>query len=91
MTETDLAGAVTDDDQSGETKAAATLHDLGDTIDVHQLVDQVAVLFLAATTVTTTAAALAASTTFAATVTTAAAATGFGRLLFVVLCHIRVP
>jgi len=87
MAETDAAGAVTYHNQGGEAEAAATLHDLGDTIDVHQLVDQVAVFLLAIATATaiTTAPALAASTTIATAAATFA-------LLFALLfgCHIAV-
>jgi hypothetical protein len=95
MAETDLAVAVADNHQSGKTEATATLHDLGDTIDVHQLVDQVAVFFLAVATATavTTATAFTA-TAVAATIATAATAGGFSRrrvsgLLFV--CHDQYP
>ena len=50
MAEADAAIAVANHHQSGEAETAATLHDLGDTVDVHQLVDQVAVFFFAVTT-----------------------------------------
>ncbi len=90
MAVTDPAGAVAHDHQGGKAEAAATLHDLGDTVDVHQLVDQVAVFFLAlaAATALTTATALAASTAFA----TVSAAAGLA-LLFALLfgCHVYVP
>jgi len=58
MAEADFAIAVTDHHQGGTTEAAATLHDLGDTIDVHQLVDQVGVLFAVAIASATAAAVL---------------------------------
>src|SRR6185503_13665951 len=92
MTEADAAGAVTHHHQGGEAEAAATLHNLGDAIDVDQLVHQVAVFFLA---VAATATAFAPATAFAALATTATATAtgfaGFGRLLFVFVCHIRIP
>ena len=86
MAKTDAAITVAHHHKGGETEAAATLHDLGDTIDVHQLVDQVVVFFLAvaaATAVTT-------ATAFASTTITAAAAFA---LLFALLfgCHMCVP
>ena len=40
VAETDLALAVTDHRQRGETELAAALHDLGDAIDRDQLLDQ---------------------------------------------------
>src|SRR6185295_11489325 len=88
MAKADAAIAVAHHHQSSETEAAATLHDLGDTIDVHQLVDQIVVFFLAVAPATafTTAPALATSTALA----TAAAAFA---LLFALLfgCHMCVP
>src|SRR5262249_34867470 len=66
----DPAIAVAHHHQSGETETAAALHHLGDTVDVHQLVDQVVVFFLA---VAATATALATATAFA----TSAALTTF--------------
>src|SRR6185312_10649115 len=70
MAVADPAGAIAHHHQSGKAEAAATLHDLGDTVDVHQLVDQVAVLFLAvpAATAFTTATAFATSTITAAAI-----------------------
>ena len=47
MTETDAAILIADHHQRGETEAAAALHDLGDAIDVHQLVDEFVVAFFA--------------------------------------------
>jgi hypothetical protein len=59
MTETHAAGAVADNHQRGEREPAATLHDLGDTVDVHQLVDQIAVaIFLFAAAAATATAVL---------------------------------
>ena len=56
MAEADAAVAVAHHHQRGESETAATLHDLGDTVDVHQLVDQVAVaIFLVAATAATAA------------------------------------
>jgi hypothetical protein len=88
MTETDLAIAVTDHNQGGETEAATTLHNLGDTIDVHQLVDQVAVFFLAAPTAVATATAFTAATVTAAITTTATAAGSFGSRRGLFVCHV---
>ena len=50
MAETDAALLIAHDDQRGETEAPAALHHLGDTVDVHQLVDEfvVAVFAIAA-------------------------------------------
>jgi methylmalonyl-CoA mutase cobalamin-binding subunit len=47
--------AVTDNHERGKTEAATALHDLGDTVDVHQLVDQVGILLVAITTATAAA------------------------------------
>ena len=47
MAETDAALLVADHHQRGETEAAAALHHLGDTIDVHQLVDEFVVALFA--------------------------------------------
>jgi hypothetical protein len=86
MAITDPAGAVAHHHQSGKAETAATFHDLGHTVDVNQLVDQVAVLFLAVATATafTTATAIAASTITAPAVFALLFALLFG-------CHIAVP
>src|SRR5215472_8917915 len=56
----DTAIAVAHHDQGGKAEAPAAFHDLGDTVDVHQLVDQIAVaIFLVPATATTTFTALA--------------------------------
>ena len=47
VAETDPAVLVADHDQRGEAEAATALHDLGDTIDVHQLVDEFVVALFA--------------------------------------------
>ena len=47
MAETDAAILIAHHHQRGETEAAAALHDLGDTIDVHQLVDEFVVALFA--------------------------------------------
>jgi hypothetical protein len=86
MAVTDPAIAVTHHHQSGKAEAAAALHNLGDPVDVYQLVDQVAVaLFLVAATATATA--FTAITSAALATFTAAA--GFA-LLFALLfgCHL---
>ncbi|BCG80644.1 hypothetical protein MesoLj113b_41860 [Mesorhizobium sp. 113-3-3] len=49
MTEADAALLVADDDECGETEAAATLDDLGDAIDVDQLVHHAVVALFALT------------------------------------------
>ena len=56
MAETDAAITVAHHHQGGEAEAAPALHDLGDTVDVHQLVDQVAVAIVLVTAASTTAA-----------------------------------
>jgi hypothetical protein len=61
MTEADAALLVADDDESGETEAAATLHNFRDAIDVNQLVDEFVV-----TIVITTIVAIPATPAFAA-------------------------
>ena len=43
VAEADAAFLVADDDQSGKAEAPAALHDLGDAIDVDELVDELAV------------------------------------------------
>src|SRR4029078_4195829 len=43
MTEADAALLVADDDERGEAAAPAALHHLGDAIDMHELVDELAV------------------------------------------------
>ena len=43
MTETNPAFLITDNHQGGKTEPAATLDHLGDSIDVYQLVDKLAV------------------------------------------------
>src|SRR5215218_8778522 len=43
VAEPDPALLVADDDQRGETEAPAALHHLGDAVDVHELVDKLAV------------------------------------------------
>ncbi len=47
MTETDAAFQIADDDQRGKAEPFAALDDLGDAIDVHQLVGELAVAFFA--------------------------------------------
>jgi hypothetical protein len=47
MTETDAALLIAHHHQGGETEAATTLHHLGDTIDVHQLVDEFVIAIIA--------------------------------------------
>src|SRR5204862_8334103 len=86
MTEANAAFTVTHHHQGSETEAAATLHDLGDTVDVHQLVDQVVVFFLAVAAAT----AFTTATTFASTAlaTTAAAFALWFALLFG--CHMCI-
>ena len=43
VTEADAALLVADNHQRGETEAPAALHHLGDAVDVHELVDELAV------------------------------------------------
>ena len=47
MAEADAALLVADDDERGEAEALAALHHLGDAVDVHELVDELAVALLA--------------------------------------------
>ena len=47
------AVTVTDDDECGEAEATTTLDDLGDTVDVHQLVDELVVALFAIATAST--------------------------------------
>ena len=47
VTEADPALLVADDDQRGKAEAAAALHHLGDAVDVHELVDELAVALFA--------------------------------------------
>src|SRR5581483_4820903 len=42
VAETDAAFLIADDDQRGEAEAAAALHHLGDAVDMHELVDELA-------------------------------------------------
>jgi len=86
VAEADAALLVADDDERGKAEAAAALDDLGDAVDVHQLVDQVAVFFLAVAAAT----AFTTATTFASTAL--ATATAAFALLFALLfgCHIAV-
>ena len=52
MAEADAALLIAHHHQRGETEAAAALHHLGDTIDVHQLVDEFVVALFAVTAAT---------------------------------------
>ena len=52
VAEADAALLVADDDERRETEAPAALHDLGDAVDVHELVDEFAVALLAAIAIT---------------------------------------
>jgi hypothetical protein len=90
MTETNLAGAVADHDQGRESEAAATLHDLGDAVDVNQLFNQIAVFFLPAATTAATAVAVATTSTAIATTAPGFTAGFRRRLLFAFACHIAV-
>ena len=47
MTETDAALLVADDDEGSKTEAAAALDDLGNAVDVNQLVNEFAVALFA--------------------------------------------
>ncbi|ACM26297.1 hypothetical protein Arad_1996 [Rhizobium rhizogenes K84] len=51
MTEAYAALLVTNNDESGETETAATLYNLGDTVDRDQLVDEFAIALFTALTV----------------------------------------
>ena len=55
MTEADAALLVADDDECGETEAAAALHNLRNAIDVNQLVDEFVVALFAVIAISTTA------------------------------------
>ena len=50
VAEADAALHVADDDQRGKAEALAALHDLGDTVDVHELVFELAVAVIAVAT-----------------------------------------
>src|SRR5262249_49893399 len=49
VAEANAALLVADDDERGKAEAAAALHHLGDTVDVDELVDELAVALLAVT------------------------------------------
>ncbi len=55
VAEADAALLVADDDEGGEAEAAATLHNLGDAVDVDELVHELAVALLAVVAATTLA------------------------------------
>ena len=47
MAEADAALLVADDDERGEAEPPAALHHLGDAVDVHELVEELAVALVA--------------------------------------------